>query len=58
MKGKVALAAAGALALFGVAALLSRRTDGREAFNRDGKRTDPHPVPEDTFATTAVDKED
>lgn len=58
MKGKVALAVAGALALLGVAALLSRREDRRETFNQHGQETDPDLVPEDTFATTAVDKED
>jgi hypothetical protein len=57
VKGKVGLAAVGALTLLGVAALLSRRTDARDSSNRDGERTDSHDVPENTL-TTAVDKEE
>ena len=57
MKGKVALAAAGVLAVLGVAALLSRRTNERETFGPDGDRGNPQPVSDDTSATLAVDEE-
>jgi hypothetical protein len=66
MKGKVALAAAGALALLGVAALLSRRTNEQESFDSDGDRGNPQPVSddisanlgsEDTSVTLAMDEE-
>ena len=66
MKGKVALAVAGALALLGVTSLLSRRTNERETFGPDGDRGNPQPVSddtsanrgsEDTSATLAVDEE-
>ena len=65
MKGKVALAA-GALAVFGVAALLSRRTNERETIGPDGDRGNPQGGAddtsanlrsEDTSATLAVDEE-
>ena len=50
MKGKVALAAAGALAVLGVAALLSRRTNEREIFGPDGDRGNSQPASDDTSA--------
>ena len=56
MKGKVALVVAGALALLGVTALLSRRTDASETFNQDGQRPDVEP--DGTLVRAAVDEED
>ena len=66
MKGKVALAVAGALALLGVTSLLSRRTNERETFGPNGKLANLQPASddtsanlgsEDTSATLAVDEE-
>ncbi len=57
MKGKV-LAAAGTLALLGVAALLSRRTNEPASFDLDDERGDPRLVSEDTLANLKATEEE